>query len=40
MTGDLAFVALAVVMPGALILSLLAALAMLVVALARADAAT
>jgi hypothetical protein len=39
-TGDLALIALAVVLPGALILAMLAALAMLVVALARADAAT
>ena len=39
MTGDLALVAVAVVMPGLLILSLLAALGMLVVALARVDAA-
>ena len=40
MTDDLALVALTVVMPGVLILGLLAALAMLVVTLARVDAAT
>ena len=40
MTGDLALIALAVVLPGALILGMLAALGMLVVALARAEAAT
>ena len=39
MTGDLALIALAVVLPGTLILGMLAALGMLVVALARADAA-
>jgi hypothetical protein len=39
-TGDLALIALAVVLPSALILAMLAALGMLVAALARAEAAT
>ena len=39
MIGDLTLIALAVVLPGALILGMLAALGMLVVALARVDAA-
>ena len=39
MTGDLALIALAVVLPGALILGMLAALGMLVVALAKVDTA-
>lgn len=40
MTGDLALVAVAVVVPGVLLLTLLAALGLLVVALARVDALT
>lgn len=39
MTGDLALIALAVVLPGVLILGMLAALGMLIVALARVEAA-
>ena len=39
MTSDLALIALAVVLPAVIVLGLLAALGMLVVALARADAA-